>query len=193
MRRVSDLEAKEARRDEHTSTIESLKVLLPLVNQTDTLVSFAGRFNTYEQLVDQVNGLLPLVTHISELQASTRSFGEYLPFIEGLVASNRANSSVQSQSSALNQLRSPPSERYSTHPISFSHGLQATPASLLPAPDIASSQGRPSKKRRLEFAVESLEIQLDSMRNEIDDVAWNVRTLVSGRLDPSGCESRRMS
>ncbi|KAF8607866.1 hypothetical protein BDV93DRAFT_282106 [Ceratobasidium sp. AG-I] len=177
MRRVSELEAKETNRAEHTNTIENLKSLLPLVDQADTLVLFAGRFNTYEQLVDQVNGLLPLATHVSELRASTQSITVHLPFIEGLVASNRANSSVQSQSSAPNQLWSPPSERYPTHQIGFSHELQAAPASLLPAPDITSNQGRPAKKRRLEATVESLEIQLDSMRNEIDDVAWNVRAL----------------
>lgn len=182
MKRVSELEAKESSRVEHIDMIESLKALLPLVGQTDALVTFAGRFNTYEQLVGQVNGLLPLAAHISELQASTQSINEFLPLMEKLAASDCANSNVQPQPSAPSQLRSPPSERHSSHPISFSQALQATPTSLMPAPNITPSPGRPSKKRRLEAAVESLEVQIDSMRNEIDDVAWNVRILDEQRV-----------
>lgn len=174
LRRVDVLEAQDTNRAAHAGTIEPLKALLPLVDQIEALTSLTGRLDIYEQLVDQVNDLLPLAGHISELQSIT----EHLPLIEKLAALDNADSNTQSQSSIPSQLRSPPSERYSSHPIGFS-----TPTSLLPAPDIASSSGRPSRKRKLEAAIDSLEVQLDNMRNEIDDVSWNVRTLSEQRVE----------
>jgi hypothetical protein len=158
---------------DHMETILSIvgqvEALAQLFGQVETLMPLVQRVERVEPLVAQVAGLLPLSSQVAELQASLQTITE--------LQKAAAEPSPQSQSSALSQLRSPPAERHISPAGLLLSGAGPVPTSLLPSPEVDSSPQRSSKKRRIEDMVESLEERFDSIRNEVDNVTWDVAEL----------------
>ncbi|KAG9087547.1 hypothetical protein FS749_002850 [Ceratobasidium sp. UAMH 11750] len=134
-----------------------------------TLVQRAERV---EPLALQMDKLLPLPSRVTELQTS----------VTGLQTS-LTKSGVRSQPNTSGQLST--SAEQDLPPITFLPQASSPPAPLFPSPDIDASL-RPSKKRKLEEAVESIEERLDTMQNEVDNVVWDV-----AEIEKRVCPSKR--
>ncbi|KAG8747395.1 hypothetical protein FRC10_001066 [Ceratobasidium sp. 414] len=168
---------------EFLADVPSLKKLMPLCGQVEPILSLAGRVEAFSPLAGHVKSLMPLVQRVERVEPLVFQVEKLSPLpsqIAELQASvtelqtTLAESGARSQPNTLGQPHSPYVEQQQLPPISFLPQPDSPPAMLLPSPDIESSPQRPSKKRKLEDIVESLEERLDSMRNEVDGVVWDM-------------------
>ncbi|QRV87406.1 RING hydroxylating beta subunit domain-containing protein [Ceratobasidium sp. AG-Ba] len=158
---------------DQVAALSPVEVLSRLTGQVKSLLPLVQRVERIEPLVFQVEKLLPLPARVSEIQGSIAE-------LQKAVAEPRA----QPPQALTAQIPSPTSLPRQPVPLPQPSPRTASSSALLPSPNIASSSSRPSKKRKLEDAIESLEERLDSMRHEVDNVrddvdnmAWDVAEL----------------